>query len=124
MGGAAENVAEVRLENPVDPTLHVVAPYVEEGERDRVEEASCGLGANAADDSGVLPLSRMQLDRIEAAKARAAERAAAADANEPAPVDGSEAGAEGADGSEEDAVAADAPKMSDASQNETEADES
>ena len=124
MGGAAENVAEFRLENPVDPTLHVVAPYVEEGERDRVEEASCGLGANAADDSGVLPLSRMQLDRIEAAKARAAERAAAADANEPAPVDGSEAGAEGADGSEEDAVAADAPKMSDASQNETEADES
>ena len=124
MGGAAENVAEFRLENPVDPTLHVVAPYVEEGEQDRVEETSCGLGANAADDSGVLPLSRMQLDRIEAAKARAAERAAAADANEPAPVDGLEADAEGADGFEEGAGAADAPKMSDASQNETEADES
>lgn len=97
---------------------------MEEGERDCVEDAACGLGVNVLDDSGVLPLSRMQLDRIEAAKARAAERAAAADANEPAPVDGPEAGAEGADGSEEDAVAADAPKMSDASQNETEADES
>ena len=124
MGGAAENVAEFRLENPVDPTLHVVAPYVEEGERDRVEDAARGLGANILDDSGVLPLSRMQLDRIEAAKARAAERAAAADANEPAPVDGLEADAEGADGFEEGAGAADAPKMSDASQNETEADES
>ena len=124
MGGAAENVAEFRLENPVDPTTNVVAPYVEEGERDRVEDAACGLGVNVLDDSGVLPLSRMQLDRIEAAKARAAERAAAADANEPAPVDGSEAGAEGADGSEEDAGVTDAPKMSDASQNEPEADES
>ena len=124
MGGAAENVAEFRLENPVDPTTNVVAPYVEEGERDRVEDAACGLGANAADDSGVLPLSRMQLDRIEAAKARAAERAAAADADELALADGSEAGAEGADGSEEGAGTTDAPKMSDASQNETEADES
>ena len=124
MGGAAENVAEFRLENPVDPTTNVVAPYVEEGERDRVEEASCGLGANIADDSGVLPLSRMQLDRIEAAKARAAERAAADDANEPAPVDGADAGAEDADGFEEGAGVADAPKMSDASQNETEANES
>ena len=124
MGGAAENVAEFRLENPVDPTTNVVAPYVEEGERDRIEEASCGLGANIADDSGVLPLSRMQLDRIEAAKARAAERAAADDANEPAPVDGPEAGAEDADGFEEGAGVADAPKMSDASQNETEANES
>ncbi len=124
MGGAAENVAEFRLENPVDPTTNVVAPYVEEGEQDRAEEASCGLGANTADDSGVLPLSRMQLDRIEAAKARAAERAAAADANEPAPVDDPEADAEGADGFEEGAGVADAPKMSDASQNETEADES
>ena len=124
MGGAAENVAEFRLENPVDPTTNVVAPYVEEGERDRIEEASCGLGANIADDSGVLPLSRMQLDRIEAAKARAAERAAAADANEPAPVDGADAGAEDADGFEEGAGVADAPKMSDASQNETEANES
>ena len=124
MGGAAENVAEFRLENPVDPTTNVVAPYVEEGERDRVEDAACGLGANTADDSGVLPLSRMQLDRIEAAKARAAERAAAADANEPAPVDGPEVGAEDADGFEEGAGVADAPKMSDASQNETEANES
>ncbi|WP_293815090.1 2-hydroxyacyl-CoA dehydratase [uncultured Parolsenella sp.] len=124
MGGAAENVAEFRLENPVDSTTNVVAPYVEEGERDRVEEASCGLGANIADDSGVLPLSRMQLDRIEAAKARAAERAAAADANEPAPVDDADAGAEGADGFEEGAGVADASKMSDASQNETEANES
>ena len=124
MGGAAENVAEFRLENPVDPTTNVVAPYVEEGERDRIEEASCGLGANIADDSGVLPLSRMQLDRIEAAKARAAERAAADDANEPAPVDGADAGAEDADGFEEGAGVADAPKMSDASQNETEANES
>ena len=124
MGGAAENVAEFRLENPVDPTTNVVAPYVEEGERDRVEEASCGLGANIADDSGVLPLSRMQLDRIEAAKARAAERAAADDANEPAPVYGADAGAEDADGFEEGAGVADAPKMSDASQNETEANES
>ena len=84
MGGAAENVAEFRLENPVDPTTSVVAPYVEEDEQDRAE-ASCGLGANVVDDSGVLPLSRMQLDRIEAAKARAAERAAAdANADEPA----------------------------------------
>ena len=124
MGGAAENVAEFRLENPVDPTTNVVAPYVEEGERDRIEEASCGLGANIADDSGVLPLSRMQLDRIEAAKARAAERAAADDANKPAPVDGADAGAEDADGFEEGAGVADAPKMSDASQNETEANES
>ena len=124
MGGAAENVAEFRLENPVDPTTNVVAPYVEEGERDRVEEASCGLGANIADDSGVLPLSRMQLDRIEAAKARAAERAAAADANEPASIDDPEAGAEDVDGFEEGAGVADAPKMSDASQNETEANES
>ena len=124
MGGAAENVAEFRLENPVDPTTNVVAPYVEEGERDRIEEAPCGLGANIADDSGVLPLSRMQLDRIEAAKARAAERAAADDANEPAPVDGADAGAEDADGFEEGAGVADAPKMSDASQNETEANES
>ena len=143
MGGAAENVAEFRLENPVDPTTSVVAPYVEEDEQDRVEEASCGLGANVVDDSGVLPLSRMQLDRIEAAKARAAERAAAdANADEPAPAgadesalaDSPEAAAEGIDGSEGDAVARDAatavagavnaPKMSDASQNETEADES
>ena len=85
----------------------------------------------------------MQLDRIEAAKARAAERAAAgANADEPAPAGADEsapahspeAAAEGIDGSEGDAVARDAatavagavnaPKMSDASQNETEADES
>ena len=82
MGGAAENVPAFKLENPADPTLHVVAPYVAEPlvadqEVNGDPEGSARVGTAGADEAGALPLSRMQLDRIEAAKVRAAERAAA-----------------------------------------------
>ena len=72
MGGAADNVAEFRLENPDDPTTHVVMPYTGRSEGEGCADGSCEAG----EPETSLPLSRMQLDRIEAAKARAAERAA------------------------------------------------
>ncbi len=72
MGGAAANVAEFRLENPDDPTTHVVMPYTGSGEGEGCADGGCEV----AEPENSLPLSRMQLDRIEAAKARAAERAA------------------------------------------------
>ena len=92
-GGSADNVPGFRLENPVDPTLHVVAPYTEEPlvadqEMHGDPDGSCsvgtagagefGSGVGAFDEPSTLPLSRMQLDRIRAAEERARERAAAA----------------------------------------------
>ena len=74
MGGAADNVAAFRLENPEDSTTHVVAPLAG---ADLADDACVG-GVCAMPESA-LPLSRAQLDRIEAAKAAAAERAAAAE---------------------------------------------
>ena len=74
MGGAADNVAAFRLENPEDPTTHVVAPLAG---ADLADDA-CEGGVCAVPESA-LPLSRAQRDRVEAAKAAAAERAAAAE---------------------------------------------
>ncbi|HIU24652.1 MAG TPA: 2-hydroxyacyl-CoA dehydratase [Candidatus Coprovicinus avistercoris] len=65
-----------RIENPADPTLHVVSPYVEEpfaaqeGAGTSCSAHGCGSGEEPA-----LNLSDEQLARIEAAKRAAAERA-------------------------------------------------
>ena len=92
-GGSADNVPGFKLENPVDPTLHVVAPFTEEPlvadqEMHGDPDGSCSLGTAGAgefgsgvgafDEPSTLPLSRMQLDKIHAAEERARERAAAA----------------------------------------------
>ena len=79
-GGSAANVPAFKLENPNDPTLHVVAPYTEEPliadqERHGDPDGSRATGTVGAGEPNVLPLSRMQLDKIAAAEERARQRA-------------------------------------------------
>ena len=80
-------VGSFKLENPEDPTLHMVAPFVDEptwtdrevnGAPDgdytfaSAPGAAHGCSANVGtDESGGLRLSKEQLDRIEQAKERA-----------------------------------------------------
>ena len=95
-GEAAPDAAAFGLENPADPTLHVVAPYTEEPlladqEVHGDPDGSCSVGTAGAGEFGsgldgfgepaALPLSRSQLDKIRAAEERARQRAAAAAAS-------------------------------------------
>ena len=109
---AAETGGEAAfvLENPADPTLNVVAPLADdEPLGEGCEDGSCG----AAPAPEALPLTPAQIERIEAAKAAAAERARVAAAPEGEPV--ADAGAEvpsaaaAAEGEPATDAAADAP---------------
>ena len=86
--------AAFTLVNPADPTTNVVAPLAG---ADLADDA-CENGACAVPEA--LPLTREQLERIEAAKVAAAERAAAAERGEAdaTPVAGDDACAAPADG--------------------------
>ena len=81
-GGSAGDAAAFRLENPADPTLHVVAPYTEEPlladqEVHGDPDGSRMVGTVGASEPSTLPLSKAQLDKIAAAEERARQRAAA-----------------------------------------------
>ena len=71
--GAVGPTDGFRLTNPDDPTTAVVAPYVEEPERDHVGgDDSCATGGCGS--QAPLQLSDEQLERIREAKLRAARR--------------------------------------------------
>ena len=71
--GAVGPTDGFRLTNPDDPTTAVVAPYVEEPERDHVGgDDSCATGGCGS--QAPLQLSDEQLERIREAKLRAAQR--------------------------------------------------